>query len=108
MTSWLTKNNEEHNIRSIRVNDGPHGLRIPLDEGSSIPATLFPTAGAFASSFDRDLLYKIGEAIAKECLKEDVDILLGPGINIKRSPLCGRNFEYYSEDPYHAGKMAAS
>lgn len=108
MTSWLTKNNEEHNIRSIRVNDGPHGLRIPLDEGSSIPATLFPTAGAFASSFDRDLLYKIGEAIAKECLKEDVDILLGPGINIKRSPLCGRNFEYYSEDPYLAGELASS
>lgn len=106
--SWHTNNVDRLGIRSIQVNDGPHGLRIPLEEGSSIPATCFPPAIALGSSFNKDLIRKVGAKIAEECRKENVDILLGPGLNIKRSPLCGRNFEYYSEDPYLSGVMAGS
>jgi beta-glucosidase len=94
------------------MTDGPHGLRKAKGEevgiGDSVPATCFPTASALASSWNRELLKKVGEAIAQECLAEKVAIILGPGANIKRSPLCGRNFEYYSEDPYLSGEMAAS
>ena len=108
MDSWHTKNIDRLGIRSIQVNDGPHGLRIPLDEGGSIPATCFPPAATFACSYDNELIEKVGKAIAKECKSHDVDILLGPGFNIKRSPLCGRNFEYYSEDPYVSGSLASS
>lgn len=106
--SWHTYNVDRLNIRSIQVNDGPHGLRVPLEEGSSIPATCFPPAIALGSSFNKELISKVGAKIAEECRKENVDILLGPGLNIKRSPLCGRNFEYYSEDPYLSGVMAGS
>ena len=106
--SWHTNNVDRLNIRSVTMNDGPHGLRIPLDEGGSIPATCFPPAATFACSFDNELIEQVGQAIAKECKSQDVDILLGPGFNIKRSPLCGRNFEYYSEDPYVSGSLASS
>jgi len=103
-------------IPSIMVTDGPHGLRKQNQEktaagdvlGNSAPATCFPTASATASSWDTELITKMGIALGEECLKENVSVLLGPGINMKRSPLCGRNFEYFSEDPFLAGKMAAS
>ena len=103
-------------IPSIMVTDGPHGLRKQNQEktaagdvlGNSAPATCFPTASATASSWDVDLINQMGAALGDECLKENVSVLLGPGINMKRSPLCGRNFEYFSEDPFLAGKMAAS
>lgn len=106
--SWHTENIDRLGLRSITMNDGPHGLRIPLDEGGSIPATCFPPAATFACSFDNELIEKVGSAIAKECKNYDVDILLGPGFNIKRSPLCGRNFEYYSEDPFVCYSLASS
>lgn len=109
---WRTKPVERLGIPSIMMTDGPHGLRKAKGEevgiGDSVPATCFPTASALASSWNRELLKKVGEAIAQECLAEKVAIILGPGANIKRSPLCGRNFEYYSEDPYLSGEMAAS
>ena len=111
---WHTKGIERLNIPSIMMADGPHGLRKKI-EGSddigvkkSVPATCFPTASALACSWDRKLQQKVGEAIGEECNAEEVDILLGPGVNIKRSPLCGRNFEYYSEDPYLSSELAAS
>jgi len=105
---WHTKSIERLGIPSIMVTDGPHGLRKVSEKGDTVPATCFPTAVALASSWDEKLLEKVGEAIAEECLAEGVSILLGPGVNIKRSPLCGRNFEYYSEDPYLSSEMAAS
>ena len=98
-------------IPAICTSDGPHGLRKQTegtkDNGvsTSEPATSFPTAAATASGWNTDNLYKMGEAIGKECGNYDVDVLLGPGVNIKRNPLCGRNFEYFSEDPYLAGCM---
>ena len=103
-------------IPSIMVTDGPHGLRKQNQEktaagdvlGNSAPATCFPTASATASSWNTELIKEMGEALGEECLKEKVSVLLGPGINMKRSPLCGRNFEYFSEDPFLAGKMAAA
>lgn len=113
LDSWHTKPVERLGIPSIMVSDGPHGLRkqIAAEEtygiGESQPATCFPTASALACSFDPKLAGEVGSAIAEECIKEDVDVLLGPGNNMKRSPLCGRNFEYYSEDPLLSGKMAA-
>jgi beta-glucosidase len=101
-------------IPSMMMTDGPHGLRkqkagdSPLNVGDSVQAVCFPTASALAASFDRELLHRLGETLGTECQAEDVAILLGPGVNIKRSPLCGRNFEYLSEDPYLAGKLAAA
>lgn len=110
--NWTTMNHAEDGIPSIRMSDGPHGLRIEKAEGigfnASHPATLYPTAALSACSFDRDLQYELGTHLARECIDSDVNILLGPGVNHKRSPLCGRNFEYYSEDPYLTGEMAAS
>jgi len=111
---WRTKAILNLDIPGIMVTDGPHGLRKQISEksadgmGISQPATCFPSACALACSFDRDLMYKMGQALAQECLDQEVSVLLGPGINIKRSPLCGRNFEYFSEDPYAAGEMSAS
>lgn len=97
------------------LSDGPHGLRVQDPEegdhlglGGSLPATCFPTAAAVANSWDETLGEAIGEALAEEAVSMGVHVILGPGMNIKRSPLCGRNFEYFSEDPYHTGKMAAS
>ncbi|MBR5943897.1 MAG: glycosyl hydrolase, partial [Lachnospiraceae bacterium] len=110
---WLTKPVERLGLKSIMVSDGPHGLRKQentqdnLGIGESVKATCFPTASLLACSFDPKLLYKVGSAIADEAKAEQVSVLLGPGINIKRSPLCGRNFEYFSEDPIVAGRMGA-
>ncbi|MCL2663458.1 MAG: glycoside hydrolase family 3 C-terminal domain-containing protein [Oscillospiraceae bacterium] len=110
---WETKPVERLGIPSILMTDGPHGLRKIVSgpesgERHSVPATCFPPAVLSACSFDRELLKEMGEAIADECIAENISIVLGPGVNIKRSPLCGRNFEYFSEDPYLAGEMATS
>ncbi|MCF0116841.1 MAG: glycoside hydrolase family 3 protein, partial [Bacilli bacterium] len=111
---WMTHKNENINLSPINLSDGPHGLRHQdndddhLGFNASGKATCFPTASATACSFDPSLLKKMGEALAAECKDQNVDILLGPGVNMKRSPLCGRNFEYFSEDPLLAGELAAS
>ncbi len=114
MGFWLTKPIPRLNIPSVWVSDGPHGLRKQAGEGDhlglndSIVATCFPTAAALACSFDRELLFSMGEALGEECQAENISVVLGPGANIKRSPLCGRNFEYFSEDPLLSGEMAAA
>ncbi|MBE6773313.1 MAG: glycosyl hydrolase [Ruminococcaceae bacterium] len=111
---WTLKGIPRIGIPEITLTDGPHGLRKKNNESGksslsdSVPATCFPTAVTTACSWDEDLLYKMGETMAEECLAEKVSVILGPGVNIKRSPLCGRNFEYFSEDPLLAGKMAAA
>ena len=111
---WHLKGIERLGIPSIMVTDGPHGLRKQSGQGDhiglldSIPATCFPTASALASTWNRDLVYQVGEALGEECRAEKVSVILGPGLNIKRSPLCGRNFEYFSEDPYLTGEIAKS
>ncbi len=111
---WHLKSIERLGLREIMVCDGPHGLRKQNAEnkkigiGNSYPATCFPTAVTTACSWDRDLIYKMGQALAEECLQHGVSVLLGPGVNMKRSPLCGRNFEYFSEDPELAGEMGAA
>ena len=112
--NWLVRGIPEYGIRPIVLSDGPHGLRKQSDNlddnlaRESIPATCFPTASLTACSFDRDLLFELGEAIGKEAIDQKVDIVLGPGANIKRNPRCGRNFEYFSEDPILSGEMAAA
>ena len=97
---------------NITFSDGPNGLRIEDSKGigfvHSKEATLFPTAVSAACSFDRSLLRKYGELLAEECMSEKIDVILGPGVNTKRSPLCGRNFEYFSEDPVVSGECAAA
>ena len=114
LSFWRTKGVDRLGIPSIMVSDGPHGLRKQDEKADhlgmyhSVPATCFPTAAALACSWDRELLEKVGVALGKECQAEQVSIILGPGVNIKRSPLCGRNFEYFSEDPYLTGELAAS
>lgn len=111
---WHLKGVERLGVPSVMVTDGPHGLRKQqagadhLGLNASVPATAFPTASATACSFDRELLYQMGQALGDLCQEEDVSVILGPGANIKRSPLCGRNFEYFSEDPYLTGEMAAA
>lgn len=111
---WHTKAVERLGIPSVMVSDGPHGLRKQseaadhLGINDSIKAVCFPAGCALASSFDRDLAKKMGAAIGEECQAEDISTILGPAVNIKRSPLCGRNFEYYSEDPYAASEMSAA
>lgn len=111
---WQTKPIDRLGIPSVYMTDGPHGLRKQEGAGdhlglnASVPATCFPTAAGLASSFDRSLIARQASALAVEAQAHDVSILLGPGTNIKRSPLCGRNFEYFSEDPVLAGEMAAS
>ena len=111
---WHTKDMEKYSIPSLMVADGPHGLRKQEAESDmlginqSVPATSFPTAVTSACSWDRELLQLEGEAIGKETLINEVGVLLGPGANIKRNPLCGRNFEYFSEDPYLTGELAAA
>lgn len=111
-SAWTTTPVERLGIPEMVVSDGPHGVRrVPdvHDIGSkSLPATCFPTASCLASTWDVDLLSTLGEALAEEAIALNVDVLLGPGNNMKRSPLGGRNFEYYSEDPYLAGELAAS
>lgn len=105
---------EEKGIASVFMSDGPHGLRKQegkqdfMGKNESVTATCFPAACCVASSFDVEVAEKLGRGLAKNCQAESVDVLLGPGINIKRSPLCGRNFEYFSEDPYLAGSMGSA
>ena len=111
---WHLKGVERLGIPGVMVSDGPHGLRKQDQEADhlgindSIKAVCFPAACATAASFDEALLERMGRALGEECRAEDVSVLLGPAVNIKRSPLCGRNFEYFSEDPYLAGKLAAA
>jgi beta-glucosidase len=109
---WTTTPVERLGIPEMTVTDGPHGVRRVEDVhtfiSTGVPATCFPTAACMASTWDVDLIHQLGEAIAEECIALEVDIVLGPGVNMKRTPLCGRNFEYYSEDPYLAGEMAVS
>lgn len=111
---WHLKSVERLGIPEVMVSDGPHGLRKQAKDADhlglqeSIKAVCFPTACVTACSFDRDLLQEMGERLGDECQAEDLSVILGPAVNIKRSPLCGRNFEYFSEDPYLASQMAAS
>lgn len=110
---WQTKDFEELGIPALFLSDGPHGLRKQaaaadhLGLNASIPATCFPTAAAMANSWNPVLGEEMGEALGEEAAAMNVNMLLGPGLNMKRNPRCGRNFEYFSEDPYLAGKMAA-
>ncbi len=111
---WHTRGVERLGIPSVMVTDGPCGLRKQAGEtdhlglNASVKAISYPTGSCIASSFDRNLIRESGEYLGEECQAEDVAVLLGPAVNIKRSPLCGRNFEYFSEDPYVAGEMAAA
>ena len=111
---WHLKGVERLGIPSVMVTDGPHGIRKQaqgadhLGINESEKAICFPAGCATASSFDRDLIRRQGELLGQECQAMDVSTILGPAMNIKRSPLCGRNFEYYSEDPYVAGTIAAA
>lgn len=111
---WHTKGVDRLDIPSVMVTDGPHGLRKQSGSSDhlglldSVPATCFPSAAGLACSWDVELVHQVGIALGEECQAEDVAVLLGPGANIKRSPLCGRNFEYFSEDPYLSSEMAAA
>ena len=111
---WHLKEVEHLGIPKVMVSDGPHGLRKQDEKGDhlgindSIKAVCFPPAVLSACSFDRGLMEEMGKAIGREAQANDVSVVLGPAVNIKRSPLCGRNFEYYSEDPYLAGEIAAA
>ena len=113
-TVWETRDVKRLGIPSIFCSDGPHGVRKQAGEGdhlglnASLPATCFPTAATIANSWNESLGEEMGQALGEEAASQNVHVLLGPGLNIKRSPFCGRNFEYFSEDPYLAGKMAAS
>ena len=111
---WRTYGDERLGVAALTLSDGPHGLR--KQEGSSdhlgiaesVPATCFPSAAALACSFDPDLIEEVGAALGEETADQGVDVVLGPGVNIKRHPLCGRNFEYFSEDPVVSGEMGAA
>lgn len=111
---WQSQENKERDIPSMFLSDGPHGLRKQvasadhLGLNKSLKATCFPTAATMASSWDPSLGEELGRALGEEAIAQKVNVVLGPGMNIKRNPRCGRNFEYFSEDPYLAGKMAAS
>lgn len=111
--TFKTRGMPEHGIPQIWLSDGPHGLRKQAGESDhlglnpSVPATCFPTASAVANSWDAALGEKIGAALGEEAAAQEVSVVLGPGLNMKRNPLCGRSFEYFSEDPYLAGKLAA-
>ena len=113
-TFWETKSVDRLGIPSIFMSDGPHGLRKENNEDadnvalkSSYPATSFPPAVNMASTWNPELIKEVGQALGEQCINQNIDVILGPGTNIKRSPLCGRNFEYFSEDPFLAGKMAS-
>ncbi|HAX20282.1 MAG TPA: glycosyl hydrolase [Hydrogenophaga sp.] len=112
---WLTQTEPTIGLPAMRLSDGPHGLRLQDDKnpdhlgiGASIPATCFPPAVTLASSWDLPLIERVGAALAREAKARGVQVILGPGLNIKRTPLCGRNFEYFSEDPLLSGLCAAS
>ena len=111
--AWHTQPIPRLDIPAVMVSDGPHGLRkvnetADMSNQAAIEAVCFPCACATACSFDRELLSTMGKALGQSCKAEKVDVLLGPGCNIKRSPLCGRNFEYFSEDPYLATEIATA
>lgn len=114
MDFWHTKPIPRLGIPSMLLSDGPHGLRKQewqsdhLGMHKSVPATCFPTAASLANSWDTDMIERLGRALGLEAATEGISVLLGPGCNIKRNPLCGRNFEYFSEDPYLSGKSAAA
>lgn len=109
---WTTK--DVAGVPSITLTDGPHGIRLQtgatdhLGLAGSLPATCFPPAAGLSQSWDPELVERVGAALAEEAQAADVQVLLGPGINIKRSPLGGRNFEFYSEDPHLAGTLGAA
>ena len=111
--TFKTRGMPKHGIPQIWLSDGPHGLRKQAGESDhlglnpSVPATCFPTASAVANSWDAALGEEIGAALGEEAAAQEVSVVLGPGLNMKRNPLCGRSFEYFSEDPYLAGKLAA-
>ncbi len=111
---WHTQSSPRYDVSPLTVTDGPHGVRKQpgnadhLGLNDSIPATCFPSESALACSFDPQLAHLMGRALGEECRRENIAVLLGPGANIKRHPLCGRNFEYFSEDPLLSGTMAAS
>lgn len=111
---WQTKDCPDIGLSSVKMSDGPHGLRVQdkkpsrMGIGTSLPATCFPTASAAACSFNEELCYELGVRIGEEAANYGVGVVLGPGLNVKRSPLCGRNFEYFSEDAYLSGKIAAA
>lgn len=111
---WHTVAIPESGVPAMMMSDGPHGLRKQSEDADhlgihdSVVAVCFPSAGCVASSFDKDLVHRMGSLLGEECRAEGVQILLGPAMNIKRSPLCGRNFEYYSEDPYLTGELASA
>ena len=112
--AWATRSFSDIGVDALYHADGPTGVRKQAGKGDhlglneSVPATCFPTAATLANSWDVELLERVGEGLGLEAAAEDVNVLLGPGINIKRNPLCGRNFEYYSEDPYLSGKLSAA
>ncbi|MER7701516.1 glycoside hydrolase family 3 C-terminal domain-containing protein [Kitasatospora sp. NPDC097605] len=113
-TSWTTTPVRDA-VRALTLSDGPHGIRRPAEDGpgvsflgASLPATCYPPAVTLGSSWDTDLARRVGTALAREASVFGVDVVLGPGVNIKRSPLCGRNFEYLSEDPHVSGRMGAA
>lgn len=111
---WRTVAVDRLGVPAVMCSDGPHGLRAQMNEADhvglagSVPATCFPTASAIASSWDVELVREVGSAIGAEARRWNVSIVLGPGVNIKRSPLCGRNFEYFSEDPFLAGELGVA
>ncbi|BCE01510.1 beta-glucosidase [Marinicellulosiphila megalodicopiae] len=109
---WQLKGFEHLNVPSITVTDGPHGVRLDDSEATTpftfLPSTVFPAEAAMAATFNSELIHEVGQSIAQECHFYNVSVLLGPGVNGKRSPLAGRNFEYYSEDPFLSGSIAAA
>ncbi len=111
-TAWNTTPIERLGLPEMTVADGPHGIRRTPDVNSlgllGLPATCFPTASSLSSTWNPELIWELGQALAEEAIALKVDVVLGPGVNMKRSPLCGRNFEYLSEDPYLAGEMASA
>ena len=110
---WHTRTIDRLKIPSLRMTDGPHGTRVTYSDGhggkkGSKPASSYPTGSALAATWNVDLVERVGKALGSETRDQGCDILLGPAVNIHRTPLCGRNFEYFSEDPYLAGRMAVS
>ena len=107
-SAFNTKDINEDFI-DIKLSDGPAGLRMPTDDyPMGKPQFCFPCVSILSCSFNNEVLFNVGKALASQCINNNVDVLLAPGLNIKRNPLCGRNFEYFSEDPFLSGKMAAS